>query len=158
MRMPRTSTGAPGARPRDLFISACNGHVLAFDNVSGLPAWISDTLWRLATGGGFAVRQLYTDQDEVLFDACRPSIPVAVHPGEQVASVPTRDYDQAAQGSSRFQGCCGVHRSGPSIALVVCPRTSISQLLGRRPAGTSLPWILCLTSERPHEATRHVRD
>ena len=57
---------------RDLFIAASNGHVLAFDNVSGLPAWISDTLCRLATGGGFAVRQLYTDQDEVLFDAARP--------------------------------------------------------------------------------------
>ncbi|MGD0109552.1 MAG: hypothetical protein ABSC06_36825 [Rhodopila sp.] len=59
---------------RDLFIAANNGHVLAFDNVSGLPAWISDTLCRLATGGGFAVRQLYTDQDEVLFDATRPVI------------------------------------------------------------------------------------
>jgi len=43
---------------RDLFIAATNGHVLAFDNVSGLPAWLSDTLCRLATGGGFAVRQL----------------------------------------------------------------------------------------------------
>ena len=42
--------------------------------MSGLPAWISDTLCRLATGGGFAVRQLYTDQDEVLFDATRPVI------------------------------------------------------------------------------------
>ena len=59
---------------RDLFIAASNGHVLAFDNVSGLPAWISDTLCRLATGGGFAVRQLYTDQDEMLFDAVRPVI------------------------------------------------------------------------------------
>jgi hypothetical protein len=59
---------------RDLFIAASNSHVLAFDNVSGLPAWISDTLCRLATGGGFAVRQLYTDQDEVLFDATRPVI------------------------------------------------------------------------------------
>ena len=59
---------------RDLFIAASNGHVLAFDNVSGLPAWISDTLCRLATGGGFAVRQLYSDQDEVLFDATRPVI------------------------------------------------------------------------------------
>ena len=59
---------------RDLFIAASNGHVLAFDNVSGLPPWISDTLCRLATGGGFAVRQLYTDQDEVLFDAARPVI------------------------------------------------------------------------------------
>jgi len=59
---------------RDLFIAANNGHILAFDNVSGLPAWISDTLCRLATGGGFAVRQLYTDQDEVLFEAARPVI------------------------------------------------------------------------------------
>jgi hypothetical protein len=55
---------------RDLFIAASNGHVLAFDNVSGLPSWISDTICRLATV--FAVRQLYTDQDEVLFDAARP--------------------------------------------------------------------------------------
>jgi hypothetical protein len=59
---------------RDLFIAASNSHVMAFDNVSGLPNWVSDTLCRLATGGGFAVRQLYTDQDEVLFDSCRPII------------------------------------------------------------------------------------
>ncbi len=58
----------------DLFIGAHNAHVLAFDNVSGLSAGISDTLCRLASGGGFAVRQLYTDQDEVLFDAARPVI------------------------------------------------------------------------------------
>jgi hypothetical protein len=59
---------------RDLFITANNSFVLNFDNVSGLPAWISDTLCRLATSGGFAVRQLYTDQEEVLFDATRPVI------------------------------------------------------------------------------------
>jgi hypothetical protein len=59
---------------RDLFIAASNGHVLPFDNLSALPAWISDTLCRLATGGGFATRQLRTDQDEVLFDATRPMI------------------------------------------------------------------------------------
>jgi hypothetical protein len=59
---------------RDLFIAANNGHVLCFDNVSGLQAWVSDTLCRLATGGAFAVRQLYTDGEEVLFDAARPII------------------------------------------------------------------------------------
>ena len=59
---------------RDLFIAASNGHILAFDNVSHLQPWISDTLCRLATGGGFAVRQLYSDQDEVLFDAQRPIV------------------------------------------------------------------------------------
>jgi hypothetical protein len=59
---------------RDLFIAANNAHVLAFDNVSGMPGWLSDTLCRLATGGGFATRQLYTDQDETIFDACRPVV------------------------------------------------------------------------------------
>lgn len=59
---------------RDLFIAAGNGHLLAFDNVSGLPAWLSDTLCRLSTGAGFAVRQLYTDQDEIIFEAARPLV------------------------------------------------------------------------------------
>lgn len=59
---------------RDIFIAASNGHVLAFDNVSVLPPWMSDTLCRLATGGGFAVRQLYSDADEVLFNESRPVI------------------------------------------------------------------------------------
>ena len=46
---------------RDLYITATNGRVLVFDNVSFLADWISDTLCRLSTGGGFATRQLYTD-------------------------------------------------------------------------------------------------
>jgi hypothetical protein len=57
---------------RELMIAANNGYVLAFDNLSGLPAWLSDALCRLASGGSFAVRQLYTDDDEVLFQAARP--------------------------------------------------------------------------------------
>jgi hypothetical protein len=59
---------------RDLAISANNTHILAFDNVSHLSPWISDALCRIATGAGFATRQLYTDMDEVLLDACRPVI------------------------------------------------------------------------------------
>jgi hypothetical protein len=59
---------------RDLFIAASNGHLLAFDNLSDIPPWISDALCRLASGGSFAVRQLYTDCDEVLFQAARPAI------------------------------------------------------------------------------------
>jgi hypothetical protein len=58
----------------DFYIAANNGHVLAFDNMSSLQAWVSDTLCRLATGGGFAVRGRYTNQDEVLFNATRPVI------------------------------------------------------------------------------------
>src|SRR5262249_18981699 len=57
---------------RELMIAANNGYLLAFDNLSGLPVWLSDALCRLATGGSFAVRQLYTDDEEVLFEAARP--------------------------------------------------------------------------------------
>jgi len=55
-----------------------------------LPAWISDTLCRLATGGGFAVRQLYTDQDEVLFDAGR------LHAGRDLSHLSRSTYPTAA--------------------------------------------------------------
>jgi hypothetical protein len=57
---------------RELMIAANNGYLLAFDNLSVLPAWLSDALCRLASGGSFAVRQLYTDEEEVLFQAARP--------------------------------------------------------------------------------------
>src|SRR5262249_8067329 len=57
-----------------LFISANNGHCIAFDNVSSLPPWLSDALCQIATGGGFATRQLWTDADETLFDARRPVV------------------------------------------------------------------------------------
>jgi hypothetical protein len=67
-------TRAPPREERDLMIAANNGHILAFDNLSSLPSWLSDALCRLATGGSFAIRQLYTDCDEVLLQAARPAI------------------------------------------------------------------------------------
>ena len=59
---------------RDLFLAANNGHVLAFDNVSGLPPWASDALCRVASGGAFSARQLYSDDNEVLFEVQKPMI------------------------------------------------------------------------------------
>ena len=59
---------------RDLMIAAKNSHIVAFDNLSHLPVWLSDAICRLATGGGFATRELYTDQDEVIFEVMRPVI------------------------------------------------------------------------------------
>jgi hypothetical protein len=70
---------------RELMIAANNGYLLAFDNLSGLPHWLSDALCRLATGGSFAVRQLYTDDDEVLFEAARP---ILLNGIEEVVSRP----------------------------------------------------------------------
>lgn len=59
---------------RDLIIAATNSWCVAFDNISSLPPWASDALCRLSTGGGFSARELYTDSEEVLFDAMRPVI------------------------------------------------------------------------------------
>jgi hypothetical protein len=59
---------------RDLMIAAKNGHIISFDNLSGLAPSLSDALCRLSTGGGFAVRSLYTNDEECLFRAKRPVI------------------------------------------------------------------------------------
>jgi hypothetical protein len=44
----------------------------AYDNISRLPPWLSDGLCRLSTGGAFTTRELYTDAEEVMFEAQRP--------------------------------------------------------------------------------------
>jgi energy-coupling factor transporter ATP-binding protein EcfA2 len=51
----------------DLLVAAKAQHFLSYDNVSGLPDWLSDAICRLSTGGGAGKRQLYTDTEEVLF-------------------------------------------------------------------------------------------
>jgi hypothetical protein len=56
----------------DLYIAGVSSHVIAYDNISKLPNWLSDALCRVATGGGFSTRQLYSDREQELFDAMRP--------------------------------------------------------------------------------------
>ena len=71
------NTAALRAEPRDgrdLIIAATNGWIIGLDNLSHLSPWLSDSICRLATGGGFATRELYSDAEEVLFDAQRPVI------------------------------------------------------------------------------------
>jgi hypothetical protein len=57
---------------RDLMIAANNAWCMAYDNLSHLPAWLSDAFCRLSTGGGFSTRELYSDVDEIIFDSQRP--------------------------------------------------------------------------------------
>jgi hypothetical protein len=59
---------------RDLAIAASKVWTFSVDNLSGLPVWLSDAFCRLATGGGFGARTLYTDDSEILFNARRPLI------------------------------------------------------------------------------------
>lgn len=59
---------------RDLFIAAQNTHVLSLDNLSSVPAWLSDSLCVLSTGGAFTARTLYSDNEETVLEAVRPVI------------------------------------------------------------------------------------
>jgi hypothetical protein len=47
-------------------------YVAFFDNVTSLPEWVSDALCRAATGAGFSKRQLYTDDDDIVYWIRRP--------------------------------------------------------------------------------------
>jgi hypothetical protein len=80
-RMAKATTDpnvAPLRRPprtdRDLMIAASNSWVVGFDNLSGLSQDLSDALCCLATGGGYGTRELYTDDEEKLFQVTRPVI------------------------------------------------------------------------------------
>lgn len=59
---------------RDLAVHASRNLIVALDNLSYLPDWLSDALARLATGAGFSTRQLYTDDEEVTFNSRRAII------------------------------------------------------------------------------------
>ena len=91
--------------------------MLVFDNVSDPPAWISETFCQLATGGGFAVRQFYTDQDDALFDAARPVILNGV---EDIVTQPTLP---TARCSSRWS-------QSPKSAVMTEWTGTVSDLLG----------------------------
>jgi hypothetical protein len=57
---------------RDLAIHAATNWAITLDNVSAIRPWLADCLCRLATGGGFGTRELYSDDEEVVFTATRP--------------------------------------------------------------------------------------
>jgi len=59
---------------RDLAIAATNCLALVYDNLSGVPVWLSDALCRVATGAGMGVRKLYSDDEEQLFQILRPTL------------------------------------------------------------------------------------
>lgn len=59
---------------RTLMIGMRNAWLAVYGNISRLPANVSDDLCRLATGGGFSTRALYTDDDEIVFEAQRPIV------------------------------------------------------------------------------------
>ena len=94
-----TPLRGPVRDERDLMIAASHTHIVGFDNLSRLPDWLSDGLCRIATGGGFATRALFTDDDEHIIDVMRPviltAISAVIHRGDlldraSVVTLPTR--------------------------------------------------------------------
>jgi hypothetical protein len=65
---------SPPRDERDLWIAASNSHVTVLNNVSYIPAWLSDAVCRLTWDGGYATRKLYTDNEETIFDRRIPLI------------------------------------------------------------------------------------
>lgn len=68
----KASLRSPPRSDRDVVIAARNSHVIGLDNLSYIKDWLSDALCRIATGGGYSARELYTDGEEVVYSACRP--------------------------------------------------------------------------------------
>lgn len=62
------------SKEEDIFIAAKNALLMCFDNLSGIPPKISDTLCKIATGGAFAKRRLYSNDDEHFIELSRPII------------------------------------------------------------------------------------
>lgn len=61
-------------RGTDLVACAKNNAVLCLDNLSAITPWLADDLCRLASGGGFGGRKLYTNDGDATFRASRPII------------------------------------------------------------------------------------
>ena len=59
---------------RDLMIAARKSWLMAYDNITALPGWLSNGLCGLSTGTGFTIRSLGTDDEEIIFVAQRPII------------------------------------------------------------------------------------
>jgi len=70
----KTPCGRPPKEERDLIAQAASNWCVSLDNLSNLPAWLSDGLCRFSTGGGHSARELYTDLEEVSLAVKRPVI------------------------------------------------------------------------------------
>lgn len=69
-------------RDSDSWVTAASGSwVVALDNLSTVPDWLSDTLCRAVTGDGDVRRQLYTDGDLIVYSFRRAVIVTSIDIG-----------------------------------------------------------------------------
>lgn len=145
------------AQPRsvqDLVIGASNSTFVVLDNISYIDDWLSDALCRMSTGGGFAARALYTDQDEIIMDVTRPgilngiadvvargdlldrSILVELPPIPADERLPESEIRAAFDAAwprilgALLDAVCGAMRHRPSVVLDELPRMADFALIG----------------------------
>ncbi len=58
----------------DFALSCLFSRLLAYDNVSKIPNWLSDAFCRLLTGGGITARKFYSQSQQVVYDLKRPLV------------------------------------------------------------------------------------
>ena len=61
------ATLAPPANIREFIQVGAHHRTVYLDNLSSVPEWLSDALCRLCTGEGFTKRELYTDDNDVVY-------------------------------------------------------------------------------------------
>lgn len=58
----------------DVYVAAGSNHLISLENLSGISADLSDALCTIATGGGQAGRQLYSNDEENIIEAHNPVV------------------------------------------------------------------------------------
>ena len=101
-------------------IAASNSWMPTFDNLSRIPAWLANALCRLATGGGFGARELYADDEEMLFQVMRPAMTtsitdVAIYPDllDRYLLISLKSIPEE-QGKLRVSSMCALRPCGPT--------------------------------------------
>ena len=123
-------------------IAANNSWCLALDNLSHVPPWLSDALCRLSSGGGFATRELFTDQDEIIFDSQRPVLLTSIE------EVVTRS-DFLDRGLIAWLRAIHEERRRSEAEIFEAFRRVRPQILGLSSMPSQLHFAACLSSSFP---------
>ncbi|MEZ4529065.1 MAG: toprim domain-containing protein, partial [Desulfobacterales bacterium] len=70
----KSALRSPAQSVKDLMISTRHTHVMSYDNLSGMNPWFADAACKIATGGAFATRALFSNNDENVIVAKKPQI------------------------------------------------------------------------------------
>jgi hypothetical protein len=64
--------------PHEVFVAAVHSRVVAYNNLSHVPDWLSDGICVVSEGSGESQRELFTNADESLIVACAPFLVTSI--------------------------------------------------------------------------------